>query len=172
MTRQVNQSRPQSNCTRRDSNPQPSVPKTDALSVELQVHDGDRLVGFAAGRWAASTASASSERPTWEICVREPPQPRLACQQKDLRNSEVLPPDSRLRLSGSDRPVWDTHATAPAIRSADQQRGGDHSVGKFSRWSSQSSQNVKSVKALTRCLDPCSVLQTGRMPPLGLEPRT
>src|SRR5580658_5212172 len=31
-------------CTRRDSNPQPSVPKTDALSVELRVRAGLNVI--------------------------------------------------------------------------------------------------------------------------------
>lgn len=38
-------------CTRRDSNPQPSVPKTDALSIELRVPGNARTPISAASRW-------------------------------------------------------------------------------------------------------------------------
>ena len=37
-----------SKCTRRESNPQPSVPKTDALSIELQVPVGGNCLCFGA----------------------------------------------------------------------------------------------------------------------------
>ena len=36
---------PTQKCTRRDSNPQPSVPKTDALSIELRVRYAARVTG-------------------------------------------------------------------------------------------------------------------------------